>query len=786
MAYITYIQLAYPLIVQFDYRDVTVIEVGEADLGRVIRILSKNGLIHSNPLRAEFSTTYRIYVLGDVGKVFNEFADLKTRLKFEQKRISDIDNVKHVLSQMGHNALRMYLLKMGYRRGSSSKLYNPQDKVYSSSSKPLELYKAVTTGVSTIDDSVYLFIDAARKLEFTKSIQDLERIGVLSKEKPVIRWVKILGATTSFYVEESISVKNLKNVLGEAGSKDLIESSKNVLNYLVETGRVSESFKQKAVNANDLDDLFEYALIPRSVKLKEELRMFGYLVKIPRYNTEALFFPKSVLTPVPSLENVGIIASDEVKPIMDNLRISPEKRYNEVKSFIDKLVQQSELEVNGLRITIEKKPLKFPGAGHAELEFLEANGRIRSLLNWDYEEKIRKHKEEIVIYVLAIGGFDDATKGSLKLLENLELQIVKEAWADPSNIEECLDSVLDKIKSDKRPIKALLVLGPKETKKSIDEDLRRKIEFKVLSNHVFCRYISRLRDASMLTHKFHTVLRSFVIFVLRELSHRLKPLEVLGIDSKKYRVNTIVGIDATTFGLEKGHYKIACAVTMINLVDGSFDITPYLKPSDKGEDAVVAETLKELINKLKLPEDSLVLIYINRANVQKTLLDHLSLQSISRIMEKGIVIGATKTHSYSRILKLQGKTVVNPEPWIYVPLQKRSIIDYADVKLYSSRYLMSTTEPPGKFKKLLTIKPVLFTISYGEKYANTYSLEENLLSYSASLAALNNVSTAWSQSLPWPLHIVDRKLKRAHELAPQEQKSAMLELLHDKEIFRLL
>jgi len=785
MTYITYIQLAYPLIVQSDYRDVTIIEVGEADLGRVIRILSKNGLIHSNPHRVEFSTRYRIYILGDVGKVSNEFAHLKI-IKCEQKRISNIDNAKHILSQMGYNALRMYLLKKGYKRGSSSKLYNPQNKVFSSSSKSLELYKAVITGVNTVDDSGYLFIDAARKLEFTKSIQDLKKMGILSKEKPVISWVKILGALTSFYVEESINVKNVKDALGEVGPKVLIESSKNVLNYLVETGRISESFKQADIKVNDLDDLFEYALVPRSVKLKEELRMSGYLIRIPQYNAEVLFLPKSVLTPVPSLENVSMIAPDEVKPIMGNLRISPEKRYDEVKFFINELVRQSDLKIDGLHITIEKKPLRFPGTGRAEPEFLEANSETRSLLNWDFAEKIRKHKEKIVIYVLAVGGFDDITKEGLEFLEKQELQIVKEECNDSSNLEKALKSILDKVKSNEKPFKALLVLGPKKIEKSVDEELKRKIEFEVLSNHVFCRYISRLCDDNTLTHKLRTVLRSFVIFVLRELTHRLKPLEVLGIDSKKYKVNAIVGIDATTFGLEKGYYKIACAVTMINLVDGSFDIIPYLKYSDRGEDAVLAETLRDLVNNLTMPEDSLVLFYINRANVQRTLLNHLDLQSISKILEKGIVIGATKTHSYSRILKLQGKTIVNPEPWIYVLLQKRSIVGYNDVKLYSSRYLMSTTEPPGKFKKLLTIKPVLFTISYGEKYANTYSLEENLLSYSASLAALNNVSTAWSQSLPWPLHIVDRKLKRAHELAPQEQKSAMLELLHDKEIFRLL
>jgi len=784
MKYITYIQLAYPLIVQSDYRDVTIIEVSEVDLERVIRILSKNGLIHSNPHRAEFSTRYRIYILGGINKVFSELDHLKIWFKYEQKQISEIDNAKHILSQMGHNTLRMYLLKKGYKRGSSSKLYNPQDKVYSSSSIPLELYKAVVIGVDIIDNSVNLFIDAARKQEFTKSIQDLEEMGILPKGKPMVSWVKILGALTSFYVEESINVKNVKEALGEAGSNALIECSRNVLNYLVVTGRVGESFKQMDIK---VDDLFEYALIPRSVKLKEELRRSGYLIRIPQYNTEVLFLPKSVLTPVPSLDNVKKIAPDETKSITNNLHISPKDRFDEVESFVNELAHQSDLKTEGLHIRVINEPRKFSVTEKTGPIFLEANSRTRTPLKWDYMEKIRKHREKIVLYVLAIGGFDEATRGSLEFLEKQGLQVAKYECNDLSILEKPLNSVLDKVNSDKRPFKALLVLGPKEIGESVDEELRRKIEFKVLSNRVFCRYISRLCDTNTLTHKIRTVLRSFVIFVLRELSHRLKPLEAPSIDSRTYKVNTIIGIDATTFGLEKGYYKIACAVTMINLADGSFDIVPYLKYSDRGEDAVLAETLRNLVNNLTMPEDSLVLIYVNRANVQRTLLNHLDLQSIGKIVEKGIVIGATKTHSYSRILKLQGKTIVNPEPWIYVTLQKRSSINYGDVKLYSSRYLMSTVEQPMRLKTPLTIKPVLLTILYEEKYMNTYFLqEENLLNYSASLAALNNVSAAWSQSLPWPLHIVDRKLKRAHELAPQEEKSAMLKLLYDKEIFRLL
>jgi len=72
---------------------------------------------------------------------------------------------------------------------------------------------------------------------------------------------------------------------------------------------------------------------------------------------------------------------------------------------------------------------------------------------------------------------------------------------------------------------------------------------------------------------------------------------------------------------------------MINLESGSSDIVPYLKYSDRGEDAILAETLRDLVNNLTMPEDSLVLI--NRANVQRTLLNHLDLSSINYDTGKG-------------------------------------------------------------------------------------------------------------------------------------------------------
>jgi len=108
------------------------------------------------------------------------------------------------------------------------------------------------------------------------------------------------------------------------------------------------------------------------------------------------------------------------------------------------------------------------------------------------------------------------------------------------------------------------------------------------------------------------------------------------------------------------------------------------------------------------------------------------------------------------------------------------------VEFSISRYLMITTFRSGSIDSTRTLKPVLLSILYRSEYTKTPRLESTIVDYTASLSALNNVSSAWSQSLPWPLHIVDRKLKRAHELAPQGEKSILLQLLQDEEVFRVL
>ena len=77
----------------------------------------------------------------------------------------------------------------------------------------------------------------------------------------------------------------------------------------------------------------------------------------------------------------------------------------------------------------------------------------------------------------------------------------------------------------------------------------------------------------------------------------------------------------------------------------------------------------------------------------------------------------------------------------------------------------------------------MFTIIAGGKYKGIKYLEKNILDYSLTLSMLNNTSV-WTHSLPWPIHEVDRKLKTAHRVAPDEKD--VLGLLQNESILRIL
>jgi hypothetical protein len=236
--------------------------------------------------------------------------------------------------------------------------------------------------------------------------------------------------------------------------------------------------------------------------------------------------------------------------------------------------------------------------------------------------------------------------------------------------------------------------------------------------------------------------------------------------------------------MEKGKLRVAVAILIVDLTRDSFNVKSLTELSDEGEDAVIAETMKRVVSGFT-PDGAPLLIYVNRARPEAMISYHLDEDTVRELFEKAVMVGATKTHNYSRILKVSGKgkpELVNPEIGIYYPIHEGEEAEVVGEKVRLAKYLAVTTTVSEESRDL-TIKPVLFTIIAGGKYKGIKYLEKYILDYSLTLSMLNNTSV-WTHSLPWPIHEVDRKLKTAHRVAPDEKD--VLGLLQNESILRIL
>jgi len=193
-----------------------------------------------------------------------------------------------------------------------------------------------------------------------------------------------------------------------------------------------------------------------------------------------------------------------------------------------------------------------------------------------------------------------------------------------------------------------------------------------------------------------------------------------------------------------------------------------------GEDSALAETIKEVINRV---QDARLVIYVNRAKPE-VLFDYFREEEVRELLEKAVIVGATKTHTYPRILKVQGDQFANPEPTTYHHLYTKELKN-TGAKL--SRYLAITTTAQSE-RWDLTVKPTLLSIILNDRKWMLENLDR-ILRYTLTLCILNNTST-WIHSLPWPLHRVDRILKTAHRLAENTQD--IIKALGSRDIVKTL
>jgi hypothetical protein len=386
------------------------------------------------------------------------------------------------------------------------------------------------------------------------------------------------------------------------------------------------------------------------------------------------------------------------------------------------------------------------------------------IIKWNVIEKLAQYKKEVAFYLL---GYNE---NYVNYIANKlqKFTYLKDLIDDLSDLDKL--SFIESIQHPKNKI--VLIVGPQDIDQASDEKLRNEIEYKFISKGMFCWYLStRDKDIMKLNYKLQVVLRELATR-LNIFSHNLLPLIIQGNQIKR-----IMGIDATTCELSRSQLRIATAILIFDVIKASYKVDFNSYVSDRGEDAAIAETIKKEL--LEKNYDGLTLVYLNRAR-PNSVLSYLNDEEVNEIFNRAIIIGATKTHNYSRILMEGDHGLANPELLSYYPLYEDRDVKVAGTPVSISKYLAITTTAT-KISDL-TVKPVLFTILIGGKYKNVQNFSKEILNYSITQCLLNNTSITWLHSLPWPLHHVDKILKRAQRLAPDE----LLGMLNNANILRVL
>ncbi len=779
-----YVLEAYKLSFRFRESKVHTVTVPKVILQPLLNFLFISGITHSKPMKLPNESLYLIYIVGDndtINRVkdFIKEHDPKSELPVNMGgggSVSSLDD--SIKGDMAYRAVRQYIYRrLGFRRGSGQKLYDIS-KIVQSHDNILNVFQAYVVSHDVISNSSYVFVDAARKLEFAATLRDLETKGKLGTSSK-IQWVKIRDSTVSFYIEPDIDFKKF----GRSSDKVV-----NTLKYIVKSRYIP-------LDIDKIDSSDVVALTPKSAGLRLELHRKGYTVTIG--DKEVVFLPKNVLVPVASMDNVSTLLQEYI-----TLKFGPTTRHKEVYDLVRKL--SSDIEIGNVSIALDPHPLEIktgkvpPNELYIDLKDSGNQDTEKVTFDWSPYELLKKIVDKLLIYVLYSKGDKDSYRAAdlirRELHKNLDVmpQMLEIDFGDvyvrdSRKIERQLEYITETAKGVNC---AVLVIGPGSIDAREDRDLRNKVEKVFRFRGLFCWYISitsiipKRREEE---RKFRNVLSRKLLVVMKELairlqlfSHKLQPLQLSKIDGGTDVFDAIAAADATVIGMERSQLRIGAVLILMNLSRGSYTIeTDTYEINESGEDPTLAKTIKKALEQL---QDTKLIIYVNRARPE-ALLNYLQEDEVRELLNNAVIVGATKTHTYSRILKkVNDVSFSNPELTTYYQLYTRDLKELRNARAKISRYLAITTTAQFEVGERLTVKPTLLSIILNKDIWRSENIDK-VLKYTLTLCTLNNTTT-WVHSLPWPLHRVDRILKNAHRLA--EDRNDFIKALEDKDIVKTL
>jgi len=776
-----YILEAYELNYEFGDLDFYRVIVPEVRLQPFLNYLFVSNILHSSPYKLPEEFRYEIYVASDG---VADYLQRENMIEVSEETVNVRNLPERVKGDIAYRAMRRHLVfNKKFKRSSGSKLFR-EDKVIRNFSN-LNMYQAYTLSFDMVYDKSTVFLDAARKLEFTKSLAELE-----SEDIPVekIEWVKIRNSITSFILQRGVRIKNIN--IDQA-----IKIASKALEYLKQTRSLGIDLNKINI---DKENMFEYGLTPKSSKLREELKAHGLLLDLN--GNKVLFLPKDLLVPVASTENIiKLLPYNEALEVFKGLKIPPNKRHKEIEDLL-RLLSRDIKHGNLLRCTLKSSPMSIrltsisPDDLYLNLYDKHYVENISTLaFEWDPITKLSDIRNDIFVKVYAISGYESSEKYANFIFEQLrearftpsldylDINVLKNR-ADLLKFAEDIIKYLQSYLLNKKVI-LVLIVGPDNIDDITDSNLRNNAEYAFRSKGIYCWYIStrtRRKDKvnvrGILSKKLRIILKELAVR-LGMMSHSLRPLEVL-INDNLVEITNIVATDLTSIELEKDMLRTGVVYLMLEVSRGKYEIDTEPIYSQYGENYALAEALKKVLSR-EFPSPTLV--YLNRARPEN-ILEYLPSSDIEKVFSRFIIVGATKTHSYSRILKVAGEDMyTNPEMGIHYKLYESSI-KIKGVTARLVRYLAITTSASVEPSDL-TVRTTLFTLLFNEDYTKrNKDIERLLLNYTISLCVLNNTST-WIHSLPWPLHRVDKILKTTHRVT--KNSSEILSLLSNKEAVKV-
>jgi len=773
----SYILEAYKLNNKFHSSNAYTATVPEVVLQPLLNYLFVSEVTHSRPIRLLGEPLYAVYIVGDerdVSRVKGFLKELSSELglqDIELKSAGPVDALDDgVKVDMAYRATRQYIYKrLGFRRGSGQKLYSVSSIVRSYD--VLNVHRAYVTGSDIINGYGYMFIDAARKLEFTATLKDLEAWiqDIVSR----VQWVKIKDSSISFCIEPGTDFKKL----GYPRDKVI-----KTLRYIAKSRDTPVDPEKLSFSDNDV-----VALTPKSTRLLQELHVRGCTATIG--GKEVLFLPKNVLVPVASMDNISAVLHKSIE-----LRIAPTARHKEIADLVQKLSSGIEvgaafvaLDPQPLRVAVEKIPLDKL---YISIEGSDDKGIRGVAFTWNPYELLKRAAGKLSIYILC----DESDRVSRSIADKFYEVLHKQLNVSPqllevdfSNIEEPAEFIAKNVKKAGK-LGVVLVIGSSAIGIEEDRELRNAVEKAFRFKGLFCWYISiivrdrkegkKLVDERSLLSKLRVVMKELVIR-LSLFSHKLQPLQLTASSGIAELFDVVAATDATVIDMERGQLRVGAVLMLMNVSRGDYTIETLVEYSTLGEDAVLAKSVRKALNLVNQPP---LLIYINRTRLE-ALLSYLQEDEAKELLDRAVIVGTSKTHTYPRMLKTLESQFANPEPTTYYHLYTKELKELKSVKAKTSKYLAVTTmaqreEAEGK----LTVKPTLLTIIMNERLWSPENIDK-VLRYTITLCILNNTST-WIHSLPWPLHRVDKILKTAHRLA--QTKKEILSILQNKDIIKTL